>query len=119
MRPIDLQVTIPKMTEIASLQGSESTKRLLSLQQSAQSTKAMVDADTREVHAKKNVQSVNLRVNRDKEQAGRDGRGGRGGRKGQRGAGAGAGAGVGKESKGDKLAGPASNGGLSQFDIKL
>ena len=67
MRPIDLQVTIPKMTEIASLQGSESAKRLQSSQQSEESTNAMVAADTREVHAKKNVQSVNMRAERDKD----------------------------------------------------
>ena len=67
MRPIDLQIIVPKTTEIASLQGSENARQLLASQHSADSTKAMVQADTREVHSKKDVQAVAMRVNRDNE----------------------------------------------------
>ena len=112
MRPIDLQVTIPKMTEIASLQGSESARRLLSSQQSEDSTRAMVAADTQEVHSKKNIQTVNMRADRDREAAERESRKRRRTIR-RRGANAGAG------PDGDKSAGQFADDTTPSFDIRL
>jgi len=83
---------VPKMTEIAGAQGSESARQLVASQHAADSSKAMVDADTREVHTKKDVQAVTMRTDRERDAEGRDRRGkkrGAGGG-GQRGGGAGA-----------------------------
>ena len=70
-----MQIMVPKMTELARTQNSENARHLLASQHGAESTKAMVAADTREVHAKKDAQRAGLRV-RD-EGGGRGGNGGR------------------------------------------
>ena len=80
MRPVDLQMIAPRATEVASLQGSESARQLTAAQHSAESAKAMVDADTREVHSKKTVQAVTMRTDRERE---KDGRGKGGNRRGR------------------------------------
>jgi len=100
----------PRATEAASLQGSESARQLTAAQHSAESTRAMVDADTREVHAKKTIQPVNMRVDREPEKDGRGGSGNRrgrgsGGNRGRRGA----------DIKGDGQAGA----GNQHIDIRL
>jgi len=69
---------VPKMTEIAGAQGSESARQLLASQHNAESTKAMVEADTREVHTKKDVQAVTMRTDRERDADARDGGGKRG-----------------------------------------
>jgi len=76
-----MQVMVPKMTEIAAAQGSESSRQLQTSQQNAENTRAMVEADTREVHAKKDVLTVNMRTDRERERE-EERRGGRGKRRG-------------------------------------
>lgn len=75
LKPIDMQVMVPKMTEIAGSQGSESARRLVAAQHGSESARVMVEADTREVHTKKNAQEVIMRVNRERDGDGRGGHG--------------------------------------------
>ena len=116
MRPIDLQITVPKTTEIASLQGSESARQLLASQHSADSTKAMVQADTREVHSKKDVQAVAMRVNRENEKNERE-RDGKRRRRGGSGAGPRGGGALPDSEREDGRFGHIN--GSSHIDIKL
>ena len=78
IKPIDMQVMLPKMSEIAMAQGSESQRQLAASQRSMERTRTMVNAATREVRSKDNIQRVTF-AEHDKPEDGR-GRGGRGGR---------------------------------------
>ena len=123
LRLADLQVMVPKMTEIAGAQGSESARQLLAARREADSVKAMVEADTREVHTKKNAGEVTLRVNGEEDgRAGERGQGrGRGWRKDERGGDSARNtAGTGRETGGDNAG--ATRSGVPQgsfIDIRL
>ena len=58
IKPIDFQVMIPKMPEVAKLQGSDAARQHLASQQGVQDTKQMVEADVKGVYKKKDVQKV-------------------------------------------------------------
>jgi len=97
-----MQIIVPKMTEIASAQGSESARQLQASQQNADSARAMVHADVREVHAQKNAQAVTMRTDREREGDGGYGRGGRrGGKRGGAGRGASQGGGANQQADRD------------------
>ncbi|MDR1060779.1 MAG: hypothetical protein LBL83_06135 [Clostridiales bacterium] len=68
IKPVDLQVMIPKMTELARIHGSEDERHLLASQRGAEDTKSMVEADMKEVRAKKDAQALTLREKQDREQ---------------------------------------------------
>jgi len=59
IKPVDLQVMIPKMTEVARIAGIENERSILASQQGNNNTKEMVKADLKEVRKKKDVQKVN------------------------------------------------------------
>ena len=116
MRPLDLQVMVPKMTEIARNQNNDGARQLAAAQRGAENAKNMVDADVHEVHAKKDAQQTSLKVRREREGDGR--KGGNGGNGGNGGAKNGEGARRGDRGRGDR-----NNGGNksdeSHIDIKL
>lgn len=121
MRPLDMQIIVPKMTEVARSQNSESARQLVAAQRGADGARAMVEADTREVHSKKNAQETGLKVRRE-----RDGDGGRGGKGGKNGKGGKGGWGDGNGGAGNGGvvgkggAGKCQTGGInSHIDIKL
>lgn len=115
MRPLDMQVIVPKMTEVARVHNSESSRQLLTAQQGAESTKAMVDADLREVRTKKDAQNVAARVKRgNEEEKRRDRRRGGGGNGGGQGSGA-----AGGDAKGGGESGAGGAGRAASIDIRL
>ncbi|MDR1440177.1 MAG: hypothetical protein LBJ10_09290 [Clostridiales bacterium] len=68
IKPVDMQVMIPKMTEVARMHGSEDARHLAASQRGAEDTKSMVEADMREVRAKKDAQALTLREKQEREQ---------------------------------------------------
>jgi hypothetical protein len=110
MRVADLQVIVPKMTEIASMHGSDSARQLLAAQKSADRTKEMVDADTREVRAKKESQAVVMRADKGR------GDSGRGGRRNRRGGGHG---GDSRDAGDNRLDGDTPDAVKTRIDIRL
>ena len=68
-----------KATEVARIAGGDNARQFAVSQHGADRTKAMAEADTREVHSKKDAQNVSVRVKRDGEKDARDKRRRRGG----------------------------------------
>ena len=95
IKPIDMQVMLPKMTEIAVAQGSESQRQLAASQRSKDRSQSLAEASTREVHAKENVRRVSFPESDDNEKGRGRGKGarqgtyGRGGGRGGHGGGEG------------------------------
>jgi len=112
MRVADLQIIVPKMTEVAGLQGSENARQMMAAQKSRDSTRAMVEADAREVRAKKDAQAVVMRAGKDREGSGGGARGRRGKDRRNRG-------GTGNKSITGKIIEEAVHGGSSGIDIRL
>ena len=65
VRPIDLQVMLPQLTEAARAHGSDMERQLLASQRGEINAKHMVEADTKEVHSKKTVQKVTMNEKND------------------------------------------------------
>ena len=65
IKPVDLQVMLPKMSEVIKSQGTDTERQLQASQRGEIDARYMVDADLKEVHTKKNAQKV---VSRDKKE---------------------------------------------------
>ena len=58
MKPIDLQVMIPRMPEVAKYHGSDAARQHLAAQQGMRGTQQKAEADVKEVHKKEDVYKV-------------------------------------------------------------
>ena len=58
IKPIDFQVMIPKMPEVAKHQGTDAMRQHLASQQGVQDIKQMAEADAKGVYKKKDVPKV-------------------------------------------------------------
>ena len=61
IKPVDMQVMLPRISEVARIQGSDQERQAATSQRGEIDAKAMVDADVREVHSGKNAYRVNFR----------------------------------------------------------
>ena len=83
IKPVDMQVMLPKLYEVARVQGTDLERQALASQRGEIDVKAMVDADIKEVHAKKDAQKVNFREKKDEEGKKKKNSNNKGGNKGE------------------------------------
>jgi len=67
IKPLDLQVMLPKMPEVARIHGTDMERQLMASQRGDIETKQMVDADLKEVRKKKDAQKVTLHEKKEEE----------------------------------------------------
>ncbi|MCL2165175.1 MAG: hypothetical protein FWH55_12510 [Oscillospiraceae bacterium] len=61
IRPIDMQIMIHKLPEVAAkVHGADAEKQLLASQRGEIDTQRMADEDVKEVHSKKIIQKISL-----------------------------------------------------------
>ena len=68
IKPVDMQVMLPKLYEVARIQGTDAERQAIASQRGDIDTRSMVDANLKEVHAKKNAQKVNFREKKEDEE---------------------------------------------------
>ena len=68
IKPVDMQVMLPKLYEVARIQGTDAERQAIASQRGDIDTRSMVDANVKEVHAKKNAQRVNFREKKEDEE---------------------------------------------------
>ena len=110
IKPIDLQVMIPRMPEVAKYHGSEAARQHLAAQQGMRGTQQKAEADVKEVHKKEDVYKVIPADEKDKKER-MDSKQGKKNRQNRRDGGSGA--------EGRTEDGKNDDGGVRSIDIKL
>jgi len=58
IRPVDYQILMPKVNEMAKIQSSEMQKQISHLQQQAENTVEQAERDTRTVHSRREAEKI-------------------------------------------------------------